>query len=199
LGIYLVSLIKKMNKTKVSKLLSLVLRHKPEVLGLKMDKHGWVDVTELLTQMNAHGTPITQAELEEVVATNAKQRFKLDLSRNRIRANQGHSLPVDVELAPQRPPKWLYHGTAVRNLHKIKTEGLKKMRRQHVHLSADYATAVQVGQRYGKPVVLRIDCQQMVQDGHTFWLAENGVWLTNEVAAHYLRFAEDADTDSPAL
>lgn len=178
----------KMNNQRVSKFLSLILRHKPETIGVSVDQNGWVDLDELIEKMTAHGHPIQRHQIEEVVATNTKQRFKLDQINNRIRANQGHSIPVDVELEEKRPPQILYHGTATRYLDAIRKTGLRKMSRQHVHLSQDYNTAVKVGSRHGKPVILKIDCEQMLQDGIKFYLSENKVWLTDTVAVKYIKF-----------
>ncbi|MEZ4773291.1 MAG: RNA 2'-phosphotransferase [Bacteroidia bacterium] len=176
-------------KTKgVSRFLSLVLRHKPEVINLNLDQNGWADVDELLEKMKTGGKEITFEELKEIVETNDKQRFKLDIEQNRIRANQGHSVSVDLALEEQIPPEILYHGTATSNLEVIRKEGLKKMSRQHVHLSIDKETATKVGSRHGKPVILKINCGQMVKDGFRFYLSENMVWLTDEVDRKYIIF-----------
>jgi putative RNA 2'-phosphotransferase len=177
-----------MKNKNISKFLSLVLRHKPEVLDLNMDQNGWVDLEELIEKMKANGKPVSRADIVEVVATNPKQRFKLDESNNRIRANQGHSIAVDVELLEKVPPRFLYHGTAVMNKAIISKEGLKKMNRQHVHLSEAYNTALEVGRRHGKPMILKIDCEQMIKDGFRFYLSENKVWLTDTVAVKYIEF-----------
>jgi putative RNA 2'-phosphotransferase len=177
-----------MKNKNLSKFLSLVLRHKPEVIGLHMDSNGWVDLDELIQKMNSNGRPVQRVDIFEVVASNAKQRFKLDESNNRIRANQGHSLAVDVELQEKTPPRFLYHGTAIKNKAVISREGLKKMNRQHVHLSEAYTTAVEVGRRHGAPMILKIDCERMIRDGFRFYLSENKVWLTDVVAVKYIDF-----------
>ncbi len=177
-----------MQNKNLSKFLSLILRHQPEVLNLNMDKNGWVDLDELLEKLNASGKKVTLEKIQEVVATNQKQRFKIDEINNRIRANQGHSINVDVELEEKVPPPILYHGTAIKNLEIIRKEGLKKMNRQHVHLSQDYETAIKVGGRHGKPIILKIDCNQMIDDGFKFFLSENKVWLTDSVDVKYIEF-----------
>lgn len=177
-----------MQNKNLSKFLSLVLRHKPEVLDLNMDKNGWVDLDELLEKLNASGKKVTLEKIQEVVATNQKQRFKIDEINNRIRANQGHSINVDVELEEKTPPPILYHGTAIKHIEIIRKEGLKKMSRQHVHLSQDYETAIKVGGRHGKPIILKIDCNKMIDYGFKFFLSENKVWLTDSVDVKYIEF-----------
>jgi len=177
-----------MQKKNLSKYLSLLLRHQPEVLNLKMDKNGWVNLDELIEKLNADGKNITLEKIQEVVAINTKQRFKLDEVNNRIRANQGHSINVDVELEEKIPPPILYHGTAKKNIDIISKEGLKKMNRQHVHLSQDYDTAINVGGRHGKPIILKIDCKRMLEDGFKFYISENKVWLTDVVDMKYIKF-----------
>ena len=177
-----------MQKKNLSKYLSLLLRHRPEVLNLNMDKNGWVNLDELIEKLNADGKNVTLEKIQEVVATNTKQRFKLDEVNNRIRANQGHSINVDVELVEKNPPQILYHGTAKKNIDIISKEGLKKMNRQHVHLSQDYDTAINVGGRHGKPIILKIDCKRMLEDGFKFYLSENKVWLTDVVDVKYIKF-----------
>jgi len=172
---------------RLSKFLSLLLRHKPETLNLNMDENGWVSVGELVEKINASGRKmITQVDIANVVANCKKQRFKLDKEFDRIRANQGHSISVDVELVEKIPPPILYHGTAERNLESIRKLGLIKGSRQHVHLSDNQDTARTVGCRYGKPIILEVDCQKMISDGHLFYQSENGVWLVDAVGADYL-------------
>jgi len=173
---------------RLSKFLSLLLRHKPETLDLNMDKNGWVSVDELVEKINASGRNITQVDIANVVANCKKQRFKLDTEFDRIRANQGHSIAVDVELVEKTPPAVLYHGTAKRNLDSIRKLGLIKGSRQHVHLSDNQDTARNVGRRYGKPVILEVDCKKMASDGHLFYQSENGVWLVDAVGVDYLIF-----------
>ena len=177
-----------MNSFHLSKYLSLLLRHKPEALQLNMDKNGWVNVDELLEKLQKSGKKVNYDDLLEVVANNNKKRFKLDTENNRIRAKQGHSIAIDAELPEKTPPAILYHGTAQKNLESIQKEGLKSRSRLHVHLSKDEETAILVGQRHGEPIILEIDCHQMLAQGHTFYLSENGVWLTNQVPATFIRF-----------
>lgn len=171
---------------RTSKFLSLILRHHPEKVGLKLDEAGWVGVAELLSALAAHGHKLTQQELETVVFTNDKQRFAFSPDGLRIRANQGHSVEVELAYAPAVPPIVLYHGTAPQFLSSIRTQGLLKGQRHHVHLSADTATAQQVGGRRGKPVVLTVQADKMHADGHIFYCSANGVWLTEHVPPQYL-------------
>ncbi|MDB5282169.1 MAG: 2-phosphotransferase [Bacteroidota bacterium] len=169
-----------------SKFISLVLRHKPEEIGLILDENGWADTQELIDKMNATGPKINLATLKEIVATNDKKRFAFNDDYSKIRANQGHSIEVDLQLKPQTPPDILYHGTADRFLDAIMQNGLNKMSRQHVHLSASLSTATNVGQRHGRPIVLIVDAKQMEADGVNFYLSDNEVWLTEHVAVKYL-------------
>lgn len=169
-----------------SKLLSLVLRHDPGAIGITLDANGWASVADLLDKTSANGTPITPVELLEIVETNEKRRFDLDAEHGRIRANQGHSIEVDVELSVTTPPEELFHGTARKNEESIFAQGLLKQARQHVHLSSDVATARNVGSRHGSPVVLRIASGVMAQEGFQFYLSKNGVWLTDEVPPRFL-------------
>jgi putative RNA 2'-phosphotransferase len=173
-----------MNVVRVSKFLSRHLRHAPEDIGLTLDDGGWVGVDELLRACERAGLAITRTDLEHVVATNNKQRFSL--VGNRIRANQGHSVEVDLGLQPRRPPEVLYHGTIAANLPMIRAEGLRPMRRQDVHLSSDVDTANRVGSRRGKPVVLTVRAAAMHAEGHEFRVSENGVWLVAEVPPQFL-------------
>ena len=175
--------------TEISKLISLVLRHQPEALGLTMDAHGWVSTQELIEKLNSRQA-FDMAMLEEIVRTDSKQRYSFNADRTCIRANQGHSIPVDLELLPQEPPKTLYHGTATRFAASIEQEGLKPMQRQYVHLSADVRTAVAVGRRHGTPLVYTVDAEAMRQAGYLFYRSENGVWLTAAVPPAYLKRAE---------
>jgi putative RNA 2'-phosphotransferase len=172
---------------KVSKYLARHLRHRPEALGLTLEPGGWVAVDALLAAMMHHGLVISRAELEDIVARNNKQRFAFDETGERIRASQGHSVPVDLHLAPKAPPDTLYHGTGRAAASAVLREGLRKMRRHHVHLSADVATAIQVGSRHGLPVVLLVDAAAMASDGYLFYQSENGVWLTERIPPRYLR------------
>jgi putative RNA 2'-phosphotransferase len=170
-----------------SRFLSLVLRHRPEVIGIELDGEGWVSVEELLAACANHGRAITREQLDDLVRTNDKQRFAFSADGNRIRANQGHSLPIDLGLVPIEPPKLLYHGTVPRFLESIRREGLVRGKRHYVHLSTDARTATSVGQRRGRPIVLVIESGRMFRDGHTFYRSENGVWLTDAVPPAYIR------------
>lgn len=175
---------------KVSKLLSLVLRHQPEAIGLTLDAQGWADVEELIRLVNASGRTLTRPLLDRVVAENDKKRFAFNEDGTRIRASQGHSVDVDLALEPIAPPDRLFHGTATRFLDSIRATGLHSANRQHVHLSADTATATKVGQRHGKAVVLVVRAGDMLAAGHTFYRSANGVWLTNSVPVAFLEFPE---------
>ena len=169
-----------------SKFLSLILRHQPEKIGLSLDANGWADVAELLRLSAAAGKPLTRTLLEEVVTTSDKQRFVLSEDGLKIRANQGHSISVDLGLTPQVPPPVLFHGTATRFLESIRQQGLLKGSRQHVHLSPDEVTATKVGQRHGKPVVLKVTAGEMHAAGRLFYCSANGVWLTDYVPPVFL-------------
>lgn len=171
---------------RVSKFLSLVLRHRPEKIGLTLDPAGWVEVTELLQACQQHGFPLSQAELESVVVTNDKQRFSFNKDKTRIRASQGHSVEVELGYQPARPPELLYHGTVERFLPSILEKGLLKGQRHHVHLSGDVATAIKVGTRRGEPMILTIHSGQMYRDGCVFYQSANGVWLTEHVPPAYI-------------
>lgn len=171
---------------RISKFLSLVLRHKPEAIGLTLDEQGWAVLDELIERATEHGRPLTRTVVPHVVATNAKQRFALSEDETRIRAVQGHSIAVDLALTPQEPPELLYHGTAERFLESICSQGLHSRRRQEVHLSLDEATARTVGSRHGAPAVLRIRAGEIWRAGTPFFRAENGVWLTVAVPATFI-------------
>ena len=170
----------------LSKYLSFILRHQPQSIGLHLNDQGWAAVDELLACSEGAGRPIRHADLLEVVRTNDKQRFSLSEDGLRIRAAQGHSVPVDLALTPQVPPPVLYHGTATRFLDTILAEGLTPRSRQQVHLSADTETARKVGERHGKPVILVVDAAAMQEKGHAFYRADNGVWLTDGVPSQFL-------------
>jgi putative RNA 2'-phosphotransferase len=171
---------------RLSKLLSLVLRHDPSVVGLSLDPGGWVDLDALVAGVRERRPGVTRADVERVVATNDKQRFALDATQNRIRANQGHSLAVDLGLPPRRPPAVLFHGTVAGNVAGILREGLHRRSRHAVHLSPDQATAARVGARRGPPTVLRVDAARMHTDGYGFSVSDNGVWLVEAVPPEYL-------------
>ncbi|WP_436500800.1 RNA 2'-phosphotransferase [Actinokineospora sp. HUAS TT18] len=166
---------------RLSKRMSKALRHDPARLGLTLDPAGWVPVADLLRALG-----VTRADLDEVVENNNKKRFAFDASGSRIRASQGHSVPVDLGLVPVPPPVVLYHGTVAAALESIKAEGLRPMNRHHVHLSATRDTAVAVGARRGKPVILVIQAARMAAEGHEFYISANGVWLTDHVPPGYL-------------
>ena len=176
---------------RVSKYLSLHLRHQPEKLGLELAPGGWVEVADLLAACARDGFPLTRAELEEVVVTSDKQRFSFDDTGTQLRANQGHSVEVDLQLEPAAPPPLLYHGTPERFVAPILEKGLLKMKRHHVHLSPTVETPRKVGARRGRPVILAVDAAAMHRDGHVFYCSANGVWLTDRVPPQYLtRLAE---------
>jgi len=173
-----------------SRFLSLVLRHKPETIGLKLDKNGWVDVDVLLTQLKEHDREMTMLELTEVVTTNDKKRFEFNDEMTMIRAAQGHSVKVDLQLKTKRPPMELFHGTVPRFLPDIRKGGLKKMKRHAVHLSDDIKTAEKVGSRRGKEIILTIETGAMYADGFKFTQSKNGVWLVDNVPSKYIKIKE---------
>ncbi|WP_309387383.1 RNA 2'-phosphotransferase [Cerasicoccus frondis] len=181
------------NFKKDSKYLSLILRHEPEKIGLKLDPQGWAEVDVLLDLLSRKGRRISRARLQAIVDTNDKKRFAFSEDGLRIRANQGHSVEVDLALEPTSPPAVLYHGTATRFEASIREQGLIKQSRQHVHLSDDLETAMKVGLRHGKPLILTVNTAAMLRDGHVFYLSQNGVWLTDSVAVQYLRFPDEVD------
>lgn len=166
--------------------LSLILRHKPDVIGITLDEHGWANVEELIHGISLR-QPCDMAMLEQIVATDNKQRYSFNEDKTKIRANQGHSVPVDVELEALTPPEILYHGTGEKYVSSIKTHGLVPKSRLYVHLSADFDTALNVGRRHGTPIVYRVEANKMAQDGYTFYRSVNGVWLTKEVPVKYLK------------
>ena len=176
---------------KLSKFISLVLRHKPDAANIALDEHGWANVGELLNGINNTGRKIDMAMLEKIVAADNKQRYSFNQDKTLIRANQGHSIPVDVELKEQEPPELLYHGTAARFLDDILKDGLKPMSRLYVHLSGDTETALKVGKRHGAPVILKIHSGDMCKEGYKFYLSENGVWLTEKVGVKYFEVMND--------
>lgn len=175
---------------RTSKFLSLVLRHKPEAAHVTLDAHGWVAVEALIHGAHEAGVALDRALLEEVVRTSDKQRFAFSADGQRIRANQGHSVRIDLQLSPVQPPPMLFHGTATRFLASIRTHGLRPGSRQHLHLSSDAATATRVGQRHGTPVVLMVRAEAMHAAGHRFYQSANGVWLTDSVPPEHLAFPE---------
>lgn len=191
---------KHLNET--SKFLSFVLRHEPQAVGITLDSEGWADVEALIAGANQSGKPLSRELIQQVVDTSDKKRFSLSEDGQRIRAAQGHSTNTVAITYPERePPEFLYHGTATRFLESIRKEGLKPGERQYVHLSEDEQTAISVGQRYGKPVVLKIEALRMHQQGFKFFQAENGVWLTSHVPSGFMK-SESApypEVSSPSL
>ena len=175
---------------KTSKFLSLVLRHEPELIGITLDSAGWASVSDLLRACHDYGRRLTLEELREVVATNDKQRFSFSQDGQKIRANQGHSVSVELGYSPAVPPSILYHGTVERSLPSIREEGLKRGARHHVHLSPDEETARRVDGRRGKALILKVESGRMYRDGHEFFRSANGVWLTEHVPPEYLIFKE---------
>lgn len=175
-----------MNLTKTSKYLSLILRHKPEAAGITLDGHGWADVEELIAGIRKT-RKFDREMLEEIVRTDNKQRYSFNEDRTKIRANQGHSISVDVELSVTRPPQTLWHGTGEKYVASIDQNGLLPKGRLYVHLSADRETAVKVGSRHGRPVIYQVDSAQMAADGLLFYRSVNGVWLTEKVPVRYLK------------
>lgn len=179
--------------TSISKFLSLVLRHRPDEIGLELDSQGWVAIDRLLAAAAAHGREVSRAELDYVVAHNNKKRFAVSDDGLRIRASQGHSTEVDLGYETTPPPELLYHGTARQHLDSIRKHGLLKGKRHQVHLSPDEATARVVGQRHGEAVVLRVRAGEMARAGFTFQVSANGVWLTETVP---YRFVDEPDGSS---
>lgn len=177
------------SKDSTSKFISLILRHKPEVIGITLDEHGWANVSELIEGIRKT-QPFTMEMLEEIVHSDEKMRYSFNEDKTLIRANQGHSVPVDVELKQSTPPEFLWHGTGLKYTKSIEEQGLLPKSRLYVHLSSDYETAVKVGSRHGLPVVYKVLTGQMIQDGYEFFLSENKVWLTKEVPVKYLMRAE---------
>jgi putative RNA 2'-phosphotransferase len=175
-----------------SKFLSLVLRHKPELIDLKLDTNGWAEISDLIRLAYANGKPLNRELIERIVATSDKQRLAIsnDGSNDglRIRANQGHSVDIDLGLAPQAPPSLLYHGTADRFVLSIREGGLRSGERRHVHLSSDVSTATIVGNRHGRPAVTTVRAGEMADAGHAFYFSANGVWLTHHVPAKFIDF-----------
>jgi putative RNA 2'-phosphotransferase len=178
----------KPNNKKISKFLSLVLRHKPEVIGLNLDESGWVETQELLQKLAKNNRAIDLKTLKEVVANNDKKRFAFNADQTKIRASQGHSVEVELGYRVVKPPEILFHGTATRFLDSIKEQGLLKGNRHQVHLSKDAATATNVGNRHGKVVLMKVKALEMYEAGFEFFVSENQVWLTDSVPVKYLEF-----------
>lgn len=178
----------KPNNKKISKFLSLVLRHKPEVIGLNLDESGWVGTQELLQKLAKNNKVIDLKTLKDVVANNDKKRFAFNADQTKIRASQGHSVEVKLGYKPIKPPEILFHGTATRFLDSIKEQGLLKGNRHQVHLSKDAETATNVGNRHGKVVLMKVKALEMHKAGFEFFVSENQVWLTDSVPVKYLEF-----------
>lgn len=180
----------------LSKFISLVLRHKPEAAGITLDSHGWADADSLIRGIRQTGRAIARDMLEKIVRTDEKQRYSFSPDGTRIRASQGHSIPVDAGLKEAEPPEFLYHGTSETSAASIMSEGLKPMGRLYVHLSKDAETARSVGRRHGKPVVFRVSAGRMQRCNIQFFLSENGVWLSKHVPAEFL---ERLDLEKPVF
>lgn len=174
--------------TKISRKLSYILRHNPAEIGLKLDAQGWGSVAYILSKLIIKGEPLSMETLQEVVATNDKKRFAFNEDLTLIRANQGHSVSVELGYTAQEPPPLLFHGTASKSVQSIKNQGLIKGSRHHVHLSTDETTAKKVGQRHGSPVILKIKAQVMQEAGYVFFQSDNGVWLTDAVPLPFIVF-----------
>ena len=179
-----------MKTTNISRYIALLLRHHPEKAGLCLDEHGWVEVEALIQGVRRRYPEFNRAVLDEIVARDSKQRYAYNQDKTCIRANQGHSIPVDVELKQALPPTVLYHGTGEKYVESIQKVGLIPKSRLYVHLSTDIQTAIQVGKRHGQPVVYQIDTQQMVHDGFIFYISANHIWLTKAVPVQYLKIIE---------
>lgn len=173
---------------RIGKFISLVLRHQPQKIDLSLDSEGWTEVEQLLTQLAKHGTSINRQQLDYLVEHNNKKRYRYSEDGLRIRAQQGHSIKVDLDYEPVAPPAFLYHGTAERFVESIRQSGLEKRNRHHVHMSGDLETASQVGSRHGKLLILEVDAVRMHEDGYQFFCTPNQVWLTDKVPVEYLIF-----------
>ena len=173
---------------KLGRFISYILRHHPEAVNLELDEKGWADMEELINKINLSGSAIDFAKLDEIVKTNDKKRYEFSDDYKKIRACQGHSINVDLNLKPVKPPQYLYHGTTLKNIDIIKKEGLRKISRQYVHLSVDYETAYNVGKRHGKPYIIKVKAGKMHDDGHVFYLSKNKVWLSEDINSEYLIF-----------
>lgn len=172
----------------ISKFLSFILRHSPETIGLELDENGWADVDDLISKCSKDGNTLNMELLEFVVENNDKKRFVFNEDKTKIRASQGHSISVELDLAETEPSDYLYHGTVGKFLENIRKEGLQKMSRQHVHLSKDKETAIKVGSRRGIAQILTIRSGEMYKEGFKFYLSENNVWLTDQVPIKYIEF-----------
>ena len=176
-----------MDLNNISKYMSLILRHKPDVIGIELDEHGWANTDDLISGIEKDNHGFDFELLEKIVKTDNKQRYSFNDDKTLIRANQGHSIPVDVELEEKEPPKFLYHGTGEKYVSSILEQGLTPKSRLYVHLSKDIETAQNVGRRHGKEVVYKIEAHEMYQDGYKFYLSVNGVWLAKGVPLQYMQ------------
>ncbi len=176
--------------TRISRFLSLVLRHQPETLGITLTEEGWTNVDDLIAAMNRHGQELDFETLEQVVETNDKKRFEFSDDGEMIRASQGHSVKVNLGYQPTPPPEILFHGTVARFLPSIRDNGIQKGQRYQVHLSASLVVANTVGKRRGEPVILSVRAREMNAAGREFYLSTNGVWLTDSVPARYIDFPQ---------
>ncbi len=174
------------NLIKISRFISLILRHKPETIGITLDEHGWANVEELIVGVNKKYLIDIQI-LEKIVNEDNKNRYSFNEDKTMIRANQGHSIPVDVELKKLNPPDILYHGTGEKYVESTERQGLIRKNRLYVHLSDNIEIAEKVGKRHGKPVIYEIDCKKMIEDGIEFFKSENNVWLVESVPVKYLK------------
>jgi putative RNA 2'-phosphotransferase len=179
-------MINEQKTTQISKFLSLILRHKPETIGINLDENGWTDVETLLQKAKVKQPDLTLENLQHVVANNNKSRFAFDETGTKIRANQGHSVEIDLGYSPKQPPEILYHGTGEKSVASILKSGLEKRNRHHVHLSVDTETAKNVGARHGKPVILKVFALKMWESGVQFFQSDNGVWLVYGVEVEFL-------------
>ncbi|HMT54679.1 MAG TPA: RNA 2'-phosphotransferase [Saprospiraceae bacterium] len=175
------------NEINISKFLSLVLRHQPETIAIILDQNGWADVNDLIEKANNYGIKFDRETLNHIVATNPKKRFAFNDTLDKIRASQGHSVEIELGYTNQKPPEILFHGTAEKFVQSILDTGLEKGNRQQVHLSADFETAIKVGQRHGKPFVFKVLAEKMYNDNFEFFISDNGVWLTDNVPTKYLK------------
>jgi putative RNA 2'-phosphotransferase len=175
------------NEINISKFLSLVLRHQPETIAITLDQNGWADVNDLIEKANNYGIKFDRETLNHIVATNPKKRFAFNDTLDKIRASQGHSVEIELGYTNQKPPEILFHGTAEKFVQSILDTGLEKGNRQQVHLSADFETAIKVGQRHGKPFVFKVLAEKMYNDNFEFFISDNGVWLTDNVPTKYLK------------
>ena len=181
-----------MDDVRISKFISLVLRHKPEVINAKLDSEGWLDIKTLLRGIeNKFNIKFSLLDLKRIVKNDDKQRYSFDDTIDNIRANQGHSINVDLGLIPIKPPKTLYHGTGLKSVKSILDNGIIHMNRTYVHLSCDIDTATKVGLRHGELVIFKVDSEQMYKDRYKFYLSKNGVWLTDYIPKKYIEILEE--------